>query len=140
MNDVKEITAKNKNTISYIHVSTVTRSTEINPKTRRTDTTFKKDDVVMEMITKDYVDYVAYNTNSKVSLLVLQPELNDFISDLGLPKDGAEFTASCLKKRNLLKPNTKVSFYRNRDTEFRTYFIKYKELSLVHCTGVRGLM
>ena len=34
----------------------------------------------------------------------------------------------------------KVSFYRNRDKEFRKYFTKDKETSLVHCTNVRGLM
>lgn len=67
-------------------------------------------------------------------------ELNDFIRDLGLPKDGAEYVASFLKKKIFLKPNTKVSFYRNRDQEFRKFFTKDKETSLVYCTDVKGLM
>ena len=46
MNYVTGITAKNKSTISYIHVSIVVRPTEIDPKARRTDTTVKKDDVM----------------------------------------------------------------------------------------------
>ena len=85
-------------------------------------------------------DYVAHNTKSKVSLLLSQLELNDFLRDLGLPKDGAEYTASFLKKRNFLEPNTKVSFYRNRDREFRKFFTKDKETSLVYWTDVKGLM
>ena len=42
MNDVKGVTAKNKSTISCIHVSTVMIPTEIDPKARRTDIPSKK--------------------------------------------------------------------------------------------------
>ena len=124
MNDVKGITTKNKSTTSYIHVSTVIRATEIDPNARRTDTTDKKDDCIVEVDNQpeedsgdsddtddnddEGDDYVAYNTKSKVPLLVSQPELNDFIRNLGLPKDGAEFAASFHKKRNFLKPNTSL--------------------------------
>ena len=126
-------------------MSTVIRPTEISPKARKSSSSVEIDNV-MEVDNQPEEDsddtdgndekeddYVAHNTKSKVSLSLSQLELNDFIRDLGLPKDGAEYSASFLKKRNFLEPNTKVSFYRNRDREFRKFFTKDKETSgLLH--------
>ena len=42
-----------------------------------------------------------------------QHELNDLVRDLGLPKDAAEMMGSRLKEKNLLYPDTTISF----DTE-----------------------
>ncbi|KAJ8677015.1 hypothetical protein QAD02_012802 [Eretmocerus hayati] len=39
-----------------------------------------------------------------------QEELNDVVRKLGLPKDGAEYFASLLKKKDLLTKGTKVKF------------------------------
>ena len=58
MNEVKEITTRNKSTIPYIHVSTVIKTTEIDPKARRTNTTVKKDYVVMEVDNQPEEDIV----------------------------------------------------------------------------------
>ena len=84
-------------------------------------------------------DYCPYDGQPKPKL-VSQRDLNDLIRDLGLPKDGAEHLASFMKKRNLLKPETRVSVYRNRDESFRKYFTTDKELSLMYCTDIKGLM
>lgn len=78
------------------------------------------------------------DTKKSVLMLVSQPKLNDLIRDLGLPKDSAEFLASFMKQRNLLEPRTKVSLYRNRESNFRKYFSKDEDL--VFCTDINGLM
>lgn len=78
------------------------------------------------------------DTKKSVPILVSQPELNDLVRDLGLPKDSAEFLASFMKQRNLLEPRTKVSLYRNRESDFRKYFSKDEDL--VFCTDINGLM
>ena len=69
-----------------------------------------------------------------------QKELSDLIRDLGLPKDGAEYLASVLKKKNLLAQGTTASFYRDREKGFRKYFTNDTENSLVFCTDVKGLV
>ena len=69
-----------------------------------------------------------------------QKELSDFIRDLGLPKDGAEYLASVHKKKNLLAQGTTASFYRDRKKGFRKYFTNDTENSLVFCTDVKGLV
>ncbi|KAJ8685831.1 hypothetical protein QAD02_021624 [Eretmocerus hayati] len=55
-----------------------------------------------------------------------QEELNDVVRKLGLPKNGAEYSASLLKKKNLSTKGTKDSdkFGRNRsDNAFFTGYI-----------------
>ena len=153
MNDIKGITAKSKNSLSYINVCTLIRPSETDLESQKNDTSSEKDtpmevDEQSENSSNDTDDddecenddYVAPNTESKKPLLLSQVELNDFIRDLGLPKDAAEFVASVLKKRNFLKPDTKVSYYRDRDREFRKFFTKDEETSLVYCIDVKGLM
>ncbi|GBP10891.1 hypothetical protein EVAR_5469_1 [Eumeta japonica] len=67
-------------------------------------------------------------------------ELNDLIRDLNLPKDGAELLASRLKHKNLLAPKVTAYFYRNREEEFRKFFTKDDENSVVYCSNVKGLV
>lgn len=67
-----------------------------------------------------------------------QAELNDLVRDLGLSKAGAELLASRLKEKRCLKKKTKITFYRDRDKEFRQYFSK--DGSLVFCHDIPGLM
>lgn len=85
-------------------------------------------------------DYASSNKKSAVPSLVSLSELNDLVRNLGLPKDGSEYLASFLKEKNLLEPETKISFYRNRDSEFRKYFVKDENSSLVFCTDIKGLI
>lgn len=47
-----------------------------------------------------------------------QAELNDLVRNLGLSKEGAEFLASDLKRKNLLTKETRVTVYRNREKNF----------------------
>ncbi|KYM93378.1 hypothetical protein ALC62_16020 [Cyphomyrmex costatus] len=81
-----------------------------------------------------------YGEESKksVPMLVSQPALNNLVRNLGLAKDKAEFLASFMKQRNFLEPQTKVSVYRNRESEFRKYFVKDEDL--VYCIDINGLM
>lgn len=46
-----------------------------------------------------------------------QNELNDFIRDIGVAKDIAEFMAAELVRRKLVRPGTKSSIYRKREIE-----------------------
>jgi len=69
-----------------------------------------------------------------------QEELNDLIRDLGLPKDGAEYLAAALRKKNLLSKGTTAYVYRDREKEFRKFFTKDEENSLVFCSDVKGLV
>lgn len=64
--------------------------------------------------------------------------MNDLVRDLGLPNNSAEFLASFMKQMNFLEPRTKVSVYRNRESDFRKYFSKDEDL--VFCIDINGLM
>ena len=55
----------------------------------------------------------------------------------GLAKD-AELMTSQLKSYNVLEKDVNVTFYRNPEEAFRTYFTG--ESDLVYCTDVRGLI
>lgn len=43
-------------------------------------------------------------------------------------------------EKKLLQPETRVSFHRDRDTEFRKYSSMDKTMSLAYCTNMNGLM
>lgn len=83
-------------------------------------------------------DYTPDGQGNTAPQTFTQKELNDLIRDLGLPKNGAEYLASVLKKKNLLSKKTKVSFYREREKEFRKYFSRHSDL--VYCSNIQGLM
>lgn len=78
------------------------------------------------------------STVPKVPELFSQAELNDLVRELGLPKDGSEYLASILKRKNLLDRRTNVTFYRKRDENFRQFF--KNEDSIVYSSNIRGLM
>ena len=67
-----------------------------------------------------------------------QGELNDLVRDLNLPKKSAELLASRLGEKNLLESSTKITFYRNRDSEFLPFFTE--EDGLVFCCDIPGLL
>jgi len=148
MNDVKGFTIKTKSKIVYNSVKSVTAPVPY----QQSDSDIKRGENTMEIEeletssdtnennSSSESEYAPDKKKSKIPSLVSQMELNDFVRDLGLPKDGSEFLASFLKKKNLLELKTKVSFYRNRDFEFRKYFVQDKKSSLVFCKDVEGLM
>lgn len=80
----------------------------------------------------------ASSTNFAKPHLLTQSDLNDLVRDLGLSKSKAQLLGSRLQQWNLLKENTSVSYFRNRDEEFVTYFSK--ENDLVYCNNAYGLL
>lgn len=148
---------KNKSSMTYTDVLTVTRpieaisSTELsngvvadalevedstlwdNDEYESTDDSDNRDNGV------DGSEYLPYNRKPQ-PVPILQSELSDLVRHLGLTKYGAEDLASFLKKRNLLKPETRVPFYGNRNQEYRKYFKADGDLSLAYCTNIKSLI
>ena len=83
---------------------------------------------------EEYVPIGKEKSQKKIS----QAQLNDMFRNAGLAKDAAELMASQLKSYNVLEKDVNVTFYRNREEAFRTYFTG--ESDLVYCTDVRGLI
>lgn len=140
----------NVSKISYANVSTVTpplcsiKNIE-NLKESSVTSSFSKmelDEYSEEYESDDGIsgsdDYTADGQGNTAPQTFTQKELNDLIRDLGLPKDGAEYLASVLKKKNLFSKETKISFYRDREKEFRKYFSRHSDL--VYCSDIQGLM
>ncbi|XP_043468037.1 coiled-coil domain-containing protein 18-like [Leptopilina heterotoma] len=124
---------KNKKNILYANVDTVKKpefscNPPSSPKTLEIDSS--TEDVLdfenKDMRTDDEDDYyLPYDEQEiKIRQTFNQEELSNLIRDLKLPKDCAEHLASVLKKKNLLSKGTTVSFYRDREKEFRQYFTK----------------
>jgi len=67
-----------------------------------------------------------------------QEELNDLVRDAGLSKEISELLASRLKEKNCLAPGTLITFYRDRDIQFRKYFTDVE--NLVYCNNIEGLI
>lgn len=67
-----------------------------------------------------------------------QEDLNALIRDLGLSKKTSEILASRLKQRNLLTPETRISYYRNREAELLSFFSKDDDFAF--CSDVPGLL
>ena len=70
--------------------------------------------------------------------LYSQSELNDLIRDLNLPKQSAEVLVSKLQEKPLLKADTSVSFYRNREEKLRKYF--QSDGQLIYCKDIEGFL
>lgn len=67
-----------------------------------------------------------------------QNELDDLVRDLNLSKQASELLASRLKEKKLLSSDTKISFYRERDTELRRYFSE--ENGITFCSDIKNLL
>ena len=67
-----------------------------------------------------------------------QSELSDLCRDLHLSKEGSELLGSRLKEKNLLDSETKITFYRTREKDFRQYF--KTECEVVYCHSVQALL
>ena len=83
-------------------------------------------------------DWAPITKKSSAPSLVSQFEFNDLVRELGLLKDGSELMTLFLKRKNLLEPKTKVTIYRNRESQFRKYLMNDEDSSLVFCTDVKG--
>jgi hypothetical protein len=85
---------------------------------------------------------ISYSASSEKSdsgpQIFAQKDLNDLIRDLGLSKESSELLASRLLERNLLQPETKVTFYRRRERELLKFFSCADEI--VFCCDIGGLL
>lgn len=75
---------------------------------------------------------------SKDPHLLDQAELNDLVRDLGLTKQMSELLASRMLQWNLLKEETRVAIYRNRNKELKKFFVKQN--NICYCVDIDGLM
>ena len=80
-------------------------------------------------------DFVVSQQNDEPQLFT-QAELNDLVRKLDLPKSSAELLGSRLKEKNMLAPETKVSFYRYKEKNLE--FFKMEE-NLLLCDNIEGL-
>ena len=69
--------------------------------------------------------------------LISQEDLNDLLQDLNLTKSNSKLLASCLQQWNLLAPDTKVTFYRQRSQDLISHFSTDGELC--YCNNVSAL-
>lgn len=69
-----------------------------------------------------------------------QAELNDLTRDLCLSKESAQLLGSRLRENHLLDPATTFYWYRSREQEFRQFFTRDEEASLIYCNNVNGLI
>lgn len=74
-------------------------------------------------------DYIPDPDSCTDPHLLDQAELNDLVRDLGLTKQKAELLASLMRQWNLLKEETKVTFYRDRNKELKKFFSKTNSTS-----------
>ncbi|GBN85247.1 hypothetical protein AVEN_166061-1 [Araneus ventricosus] len=70
--------------------------------------------------------------------LVTQPELNDLVRDLELPKSKSQLLGSRLQQRNLLEKGVKISAYRTRQSTLKLLFSE--DEGLVFCPNSNELM
>ena len=66
-----------------------------------------------------------------------QGQLNDLVRDLNLSRESSEILASRLGEHGILVPETKITFYRNRDDLLIRFFTM--EAEFVHCNNIPGL-
>ena len=67
-----------------------------------------------------------------------QSKFNGLVRDLSLSKESAELLASRFNEKHLVTRDTKVTFYRNRDTEFIPFFEENDDL--VYCTNMENVL
>jgi hypothetical protein len=54
-----------------------------------------------------------------------QNKLSDLIRDLNLSKESSELLASRPKRKNVLHPGTKITFYRRRERDLLPFFTPF---------------
>lgn len=153
MTKVVGFSSKNKNKITYPDCSSATKPVlhgdqypiPITPNQKVKDKVTEKDSknskkeaaiLKEEKSTLKDPDYIPESSDEPH--LLNQSELSDLIRDLNLTKQRAELLASRLKQWNLLKDETKVSFYRDRNKLLSPFFLK--ENSICYCRDIDGLM
>lgn len=77
---------------------------------------------------------------SKEPTLVDQQNLNHIVAKLGLSKKKSEWLASWLKSSNLLAPDVRVTFFRNRQIEIQKLFTVSEDKTFAYCSNIYLLM
>ena len=132
MTETRDFTAATKAKISYANVSSVVkpdkvRHLDVAVASGSMDVDLHSEEEVMEVDESfdeesSHDDEYIPDNERKAPQTFTREELNDLVRDLGLPKDGAEYLAAALKKKNLLAKKTTAHFYRDREKEFRKFF------------------
>jgi len=73
-----------------------------------------------------------YNDDRNNPKLFTQPELNDLVRDLSLPKEYAEVLGSRLKEKNLLADGTLFYWFRSLEKEYVPFFSEEGDLVLLY--------
>lgn len=146
--NIAGFSAKNKHTIIYpdcksiskpilhddSHPVPVTPNQAVKEKAQRVDV--KSLPVEDDPTSKD-PDYIPDDDPHDTHKLD-QSELSDLVRDLGLNKQKSELCASRMLQWNMLKAETKVTYYRDRNKPLMKFF--KKENSIVYCQDIDGLM
>lgn len=136
VNQVNGFNSKNKASIEYEYVQSVTKP-EPSPSNHFVQHPYPK--INSSGAPKVVAPKIKHeNRMSWIANKLDQEELNDWIRDLDLPKTAAEILGSRLAEKNFLQDGTSTSCYRNRELEFRPFFLKLTDL--LYCTDVQGLI
>lgn len=104
-----------------------------------------KHDLVIEEESSDLIseplndpDYDPnYNVKPEPQLFK-QGDVNDLVRDLGLTKELSELLGSRLQQRHLLAKGTNVTYFRNRNKFYSTFFVKRD--GICFCDNIDGVM
>lgn len=167
LTDTRGFNAKNRMNIKYIYTSKVVPAVPIPTKSGRPKNSCKADNSVEREVLgiedKEKVEIKKsekvltdsdsemewdrtstsseeHETKNTLSQNWSQDELSDLGRELGLSKEAHELLASRLKEKNNLEKGVKITFYRNREQQFRQFFSQDKSLGFVYCNDIVGLM
>lgn len=140
LTNVEGYNLKNKKEISYPNLPSAIRPVNHGPDVPVPTQPSSLDDMATFYDTDNVgsssgEEFCGYNNEPQ---LFTQPELNDLVRDLDLPKESAELLGSRLKEKNLLAPGTSFSWFRKREKDFLQYFSQEEEL--VFCNDITGLL
>ncbi|GBN73404.1 hypothetical protein AVEN_261739-1 [Araneus ventricosus] len=140
--DVRGFNTKNKKNLFYLNLNSAIRTMPDTSEIQISDKSSSLDDIRSDSEDGDTLSHQEESSSDFSFDEGLQPfsqrDLNDLIRDLGLSKDGAELLGSRLKNKILLTVGISFFWYRHREKEFTQFFSK--EVNIVFCNDVRGLM
>lgn len=137
-------TKKNKNKVIYPNISCVKRpvyqfTSKFLPPLPPTD---DEEDRLSATTESTYatmgVSSHSFGSPTSKPYFPNQIDMNNLVRKLGLSKNKSELLASQLKEWNLVQKDVKVSYFRNREQPFLSYFSR--EEGLVFCDNADGLL
>jgi len=131
LTSITGVTAKSKHTVQYHNLPSAMRpvphSAELpvpKPPTNMTQSDIESsdEDVGQANNNMDCDPTFAGASSSTEPHLLTQEDLNDIVRDLKLSKKQAELLGFSLKGWNIMRPDTKMCFYRGRHLKFKEFF------------------